>query len=67
MLVIWNSIKTFALPVMVPSHADVTVTDDVEVIGKMLDDGAFMEAIVEDSKLCVFSFLSDANKGFFWG
>ena len=53
------------LPVIVLSDVDVTIAGDAEVVVKMLDDEALMEGRVEDSKLWVVSFLSDANKGFF--
>ena len=57
--------KMLELPVIVLSDVDVTIAGDAEVVVKMLDDEALMEGRVEDSKLWVVSFLSDANKGFF--
>ena len=60
--------KIFDLPVMmVLPDVDVTITDDAEVVDKVLDDEEFIEGIIEDSWLFAVSFLCDANKGFFCG
>ena len=58
----------FDLPdMMVQPDVDEAITEDAEVVDKVLDNEEFIEGIIEDSWLFAVSFLCDANKGFFCG
>ena len=58
----------FDLPVMmVQPDVDEAITEDAEVVDKVLDDEELIEGVIEDSWLFAVSFLCDANKGFFCG